>query len=147
MFLLIQDRESEIAVKNYGSDFILVNFATFADDIPQQVKSPEGNKFTVMAIQLSPNLGVAVIFRKKNISKLIEERYIYSRVQSNHCEKSPVGFLHEKSKFHDFWSHCTGKSVSEALILESVSPQYDERLFIELQEKYKFRTCCVQILL
>ena len=33
----------------------------------------------------------------------------------------------------------TGKSVSEALILESVNPQYDERLFIELQEKYKLR--------
>ena len=30
----------------------------------------------------------------------------------------------------------TGKSVSEALILESVNPQYDERLFIDLQEKY-----------
>ena len=29
-------------------------------------------------------------------------------------------------------------------ILESVNPQYDERLFIELQEKYKFRTFCVQ---
>ena len=40
----------------------------------------------------------------------------------------------------------TGKSVSEALILESVNPQYDERLFIEFQEKYKFTTCCVQIL-
>ena len=25
----------------------------------------------------------------------------------------------------------TGKSVSEAFILESVNPQYDERLFIE----------------
>ena len=34
----------------------------------------------------------------------------------------------------------TGKSVSEALILESVHPQYDERLFIEFPEKYKFRT-------
>ena len=40
----------------------------------------------------------------------------------------------------------TGTSFSEALILASVNPQYDERLFIELQEKYKFRTCCVQIL-
>ena len=37
-----------------------------------------------------------------------------------------------------------GKSVSEALILESVNPQYDKRLFIEYPEKYKFRTCCVQ---
>ena len=40
----------------------------------------------------------------------------------------------------------TGKSVSEALILESINLQYDERLFIEFPEKYKFRTCCVQIL-
>jgi hypothetical protein len=29
----------------------------------------------------------------------------------------------------------TGKSFSEALILASVDPQYDERLSIELQEK------------
>ena len=41
---------------------------------------------------------------------------------------------------------CTGKSVSEALILESVNPQYDKRLLTESPEKYKFRTCCVQIL-
>ena len=27
---------------------------------------------------------------------------------------------------------CTGKPVSEALILESVNPQYDDQLFIEL---------------
>ena len=40
----------------------------------------------------------------------------------------------------------TGKSFSEALILESVNPQYDERLFIEFLEKCKFTTCCVQIL-
>ena len=31
----------------------------------------------------------------------------------------------------------TGKSVSEAFILESVNPLYDERLFIEFQEKDK----------
>ena len=31
----------------------------------------------------------------------------------------------------------TGKSVSEALILKSVNPQYDDRLFIELQVQYK----------
>ena len=30
----------------------------------------------------------------------------------------------------------TGKSMSEALILESVNPQYYERLFIEFPEKY-----------
>ena len=37
----------------------------------------------------------------------------------------------------------TGKSLSEALILASINPLYDNRLFIELQEKYKFSTCCV----
>ena len=43
-------------------------------------------------------------------------------------------------------SHNTGEFVSEAFILESVNPKYDKRLFIEFPEKYKFRTCCVQIL-
>jgi hypothetical protein len=38
----------------------------------------------------------------------------------------------------------TGKSFSKALILASVNPQYDKRLFIEFPEKYKFTTCCVQ---
>ena len=28
---------------------------------------------------------------------------------------------------------CTGKSLSEALIYASTNPQYDDRLFIELQ--------------
>ena len=36
----------------------------------------------------------------------------------------------------------TGKSFSEALILESVNPQYDERLLIKFPKKYN----CVQIL-
>ena len=38
----------------------------------------------------------------------------------------------------------TGKSFSEALILELLT--HNMRLFIEFPEKYKFRTCCVQIL-
>ena len=42
------------------------------------------------------------------------------------------------------YNFVTGKSFSEALILASVNPQYDERLFIEFQEKYKLTTCCVQ---
>ena len=36
--------------------------------------------------------------------------------------------------------------MSKALILESVNPQYDKRLSIQFPEKYKFTTCCVQIL-
>ena len=45
----------------------------------------------------------------------------------------------------------TGKSLSEALIFASANPQYDDRLFIELQVQYMKipssnlgRTCCVQ---
>ena len=41
----------------------------------------------------------------------------------------------------------TGKSLSEAFIIASINPQYDDRLFIELQVQYKktynFSTCCV----
>ena len=47
--------------------------------------------------------------------------------------------------------HSTGKSLSEALIFASTNPQYDDRLFIELQVQYMKipssslgRTCCVQ---
>ena len=45
----------------------------------------------------------------------------------------------------------TGKSLSEALIFASTNPQYDDRLFIELQVQCMKipssnlgRTCCVQ---
>ena len=33
-------------------------------------------------------------------------------------------------------SDCTGKSLSEALIFASTNPQYDNRLFIEIQVQY-----------
>ena len=42
----------------------------------------------------------------------------------------------------------TGKSLSEVLIFASTNPQYDNRLFIELQVQYNTsnlgRACCVQ---
>jgi hypothetical protein len=45
----------------------------------------------------------------------------------------------------------TSKPLSEALIFASTNPQYDDRLFIELQIQYMKipssnlgRTCCVQ---
>ena len=54
----------------------------------------------------------------------------------------------------NFWCYVyksTGKSLSEALIYASTNPQYDDRLFIELQvQSMKIpssnleRTCCVQ---
>ena len=37
----------------------------------------------------------------------------------------------------------TGKSLSEVLMFASFNQQYDNRLFTELQENYKFSTCCV----
>ena len=47
--------------------------------------------------------------------------------------------------------YSTGKSLSETLIFASTNPQYDDRLFIELQVQYMKipslnlgRTCCVQ---
>ena len=54
---------------------------------------------------------------------------------------------HTGRTFNDVFlcgSMCTGESFSEALILESVNPQYDKRLFIEFPETYKFTTCCVK---
>ena len=51
----------------------------------------------------------------------------------------------------DVHAYGTGKSLSEALIFGSTNPQYDDRLFIELQVQYMKipssnmgRTCCVQ---
>ena len=37
----------------------------------------------------------------------------------------------------------TGKSLSEAFILESTNPQYDKRFTSSVSENYKLRTCCV----
>ena len=36
----------------------------------------------------------------------------------------------------EFFSFITGKSLSEALIFASTNPQYNDRLFIELQVQY-----------
>ena len=49
------------------------------------------------------------------------------------CQKN----FAELKKMTWWYTICTGKSFSEALILESVNPQYDDRLGIELQVQYK----------
>ena len=41
------------------------------------------------------------------------------------------------------YSSCTGKSLSEVLILGSTDPQYDKRLFIDLPVQNMGRTCSV----
>ena len=42
------------------------------------------------------------------------------------------GFRIGSCNENDIWPQCTGKSLSEALILESTNPQYDKSLFIDL---------------
>ena len=69
----------------------------------------------------------------------------------NNNGKSPLAIAKERNhhlceEMVSYLYSFTGKYFSEALILESVNPQYDKRLFIEFPEKYKFTTCCVQIL-
>ena len=61
-----------------------------------------------------------------------------------------VLFLMTLIKLDSQWCR-TGKSLSEALIFPSTNPQYDNRLFIELQVQYMKipssnlgRTYCVQ---
>ena len=56
------------------------------------------------------------------------------RIENNHftCECDKMSwFLGAMTKNFD-----TGKSLSEALIFASTNPQYDDRLFIELQVQY-----------
>ena len=58
-----------------------------------------------------------------------------------HCHyKLPPVPLHTQCREQYFNGLCTGKSFSEALILASVNPQYDNRLFIELQLQYEKNT-------
>ena len=47
---------------------------------------------------------------------------------------------HKKVPFVANQTTYTGKSVSKALILKSVNPQYDDRLFIDLWLQYEKNT-------
>jgi hypothetical protein len=53
----------------------------------------------------------------------------------------PLPFPKILVRIGKYYHISTDKSFSEALILASVNPQYDKRLFIEFPKKYKFRTC------
>ena len=56
----------------------------------------------------------------------------HSRIQSelcSYCDKNSD----QKSNCY----HCTGNSLSEAFILASINPNYDNRFFIELGVHYK----------
>ena len=78
-----------------------------------------------------------------NATFTISLSYFYRKWEWKNMFKLIQIDLHH-GKWDKFLLLCTGKSFSEALVLVSVNPQYDEILFIELQEKYKFRRCCVQ---
>ena len=62
-----------------------------------------------------------------------------------------IDIWHKELKISFDNSFVTSKSLSGALIFASTNPQYDDRLFIELQVQYMKilnsnlgRTCCVQ---
>ena len=62
-----------------------------------------------------------------------------------------IDIWHKELKISFDNSFVTSKSLSGALIFASTNPQYDDRLFIELQVQYMkilnsnlWRTCCVQ---
>ena len=78
--------------------------------------------------------------------KINSYRYISVLKKKQFVDLEFVETCHEHVKKEKPLTSKSVSELSEALILELVNPQYDERLFIEFPEKYKFRTCCVQIL-
>ena len=89
-----------------------------------------------------------------DLERHITRHFITGKVLKRRITKNPSLYQEVKNKIgitehvhgtaQPNYHLVTGKSFSEALILASVNPQYDERLFIEFQEKYKFTTCSVQ---
>ena len=60
--------------------------------------------------------------------------FISSDVFTKHNFQTQISI---KSNSHT----CTGYSLSEALILATINPKYDNRLFVELQSQYMKSTC------
>ena len=82
------------------------------------------------------------------MSNLKKKRQRRSLLDSD--EEEDVNPLADKTRPSNL-EKSTGKSLSEALIFASTNPQYDDKLFIELQVQYMKipssnlgRTCCVQ---
>ena len=86
----------------------------------------------------SATVGEAVVRRYRPVSA--DNDHIVLHIFSSDKDDCKVLFI----------TAITGKSLSEALIFASTNPQYDNRLFTELQVTLKFqaqnmeRTCCVQ---
>ena len=100
--------------------------------------------------KMSKQIKVDNTFLPEENSSMIENNSSVKEKNSFENEEIP-SLLEENNqnieKNNSMIEENTGKFFSEALILESVNPQYDERLFIEFPQKYKFATCCVQILI
>ena len=95
---------------------------------------------------------ISAQFDHKNLVKLWF-LYIHIKHNSNALYLISDSWLLVNQDWNYLYS--TGKSLSEALILVSTNPQYDDRLFIELRVQYMkiassehveamLRTCCVQ---
>jgi hypothetical protein len=88
--------------------------------------------------------------RKKGLSiKTIKYQKIFWLFVQSSKKLQKIDSILGRLNFGNF--DCAGKSLSEALIFASTNPQYDDRLFIELQVQYMKipssilgRTCCVQ---
>ena len=89
-----------------------------------------------------------------DLERHITRHFITGKVLKRRITKNPSLYQEVKNKIgitehvhgtaQPNYHLVTGKSFSEALIIASVNPQYDKRLFIEFRKKYKFTTCCVQ---
>ena len=68
----------------------------------------------------------------------------------NFCNKNMLIKIKERmqgfQKLACTYIICTGKSLSEALILGSTNPQYDKRLFIDLPVQYMKTTSSEHVL-
>ena len=82
-------------------------------------------------------------FEHKSLSKIFGSD-IYFKIPKVKWNNSICLPLYRYQIFLNIFStskeSITGKSVSEALILESVKPQYDDILFIDSQLQYKKNT-------
>ena len=135
IFLAVSDCCYNFLDLHYAQSFSSNVRYLFSQFSRARTVSQKGQKFSAFGLKLAqPFINKVLLLSKTgktNNGWCIKFRNKHSTVFTTKFNASDVS---------------TGKSVSEALIFESFNPQYDERLFIESPEKYKFRTCCLQIL-
>ena len=131
MYLVIWFAENCLS---YWSPFF---FALRYEDLTLKPYDTVDKIFKFLSLRPEPEFIDKFIATHTGVTRL--ENKIHKNIEKRANFTDPYGTSRQSSKD-------TGKSFSEALILESVNPQYEERLLIDLQEKYKFRRYCVQIL-